>query len=170
MIREYKEEIERLRQMLASFNQAGVNLNAMSAFMQGSSKSMLNKDVSPQQIQKAETESAKHNKEESSSVLAAAFSEQDGSPRPQGDKSPRFNSAPMTNESVDSLNFAALASGGRLVSRVRISLRGIIFYQMSKRPLQGPQEKAQEQISTAQNLRKNMWKLKLKWIEFHPNI
>lgn len=111
MIREYKEEIERLRQMLASFNQAGVNLNAMSAFMQGSSKSMLNKDVSPQQIQKAETESAKHNKEESSSVLAAAFSEQDGSPRPQGDKSPRFNSAPMTNESVDSLNFAALASG-----------------------------------------------------------
>mmetsp|Transcript_13077 Transcript_13077/g.21405 ORF Transcript_13077/g.21405 Transcript_13077/m.21405 type:complete len:993 (-) Transcript_13077:448-3426(-) len=119
MIREYKEEIEKLKQMLASFNQAGVNLNAMSAFMSGSSKNIVDSDASPQQQQKIETNSSnaggENRKDDSAvdfSVLAAPCSEVDGSPRIQGNgnSSPRFSSAPVTNESSGSLNFAALVA------------------------------------------------------------
>jgi hypothetical protein len=123
MIREYKEEIEKLKQMLSSFNQAGVNVSAMTAFMSGSSKNLIDKDDSPQHQQKAESiasaaaaSSIKEKDENVTefSVLAAPCSEIDGSPRLQGNgnSSPRFSSAPVTNESSDSLNFAAMVSGG----------------------------------------------------------
>ena len=113
MIREYKEEIARLKEMLSSFSQAGVNLSAMSAFMAGSSKNLTDKDSSPQQQQKAETMSNAPNGDKQTtdfSIIAASCSEIDGSPRIQGNgnSSPRFSSAPVTNESSDSLNFAAL--------------------------------------------------------------
>jgi kinesin family protein 3/17 len=118
MIREYKEEIEKLKQMLSSFGQAGVNVSAMTAFMSGSSKNLVNNDASPQQQQKLETissapDSRKENVEAVDySVLAAPCSEVDGSPRIQGNgnSSPRFSAAPLTNESSDSLNFAALVA------------------------------------------------------------
>lgn len=123
MIREYKEEIEKLKQMLTSFNQAGVNVSAMSAFMTGSS-SNLTKDESSQKVSGTEatstTSSALPIKEKDTSrstdfpVLAAPCSEIDGSPRIQGNGngSPRFSAAPLTNESGDSLNFAAMVATG----------------------------------------------------------
>lgn len=117
MIREYKEEIEKLKQMLSSFNQAGVNLSAMTAFMSGSSKNLTDTDDSAKNQKRNEITAAasiKEAKHEDFSVLAAPCSEIDGSPRIQGNgnSSPRFSSAPVTNESIDSLNFAALVAGG----------------------------------------------------------
>lgn len=108
MIREYKEEIEKLKQMLTSFNQAGVNVSAMTAFMSGSSKNLTETENTGKHPKSTETKT-----DES----MAPCSEMDGSPRIQGNgnSSPRFSSAPVTNESSDTLNFAALVAGGEVL-------------------------------------------------------